>query len=115
MQLQMKVFGELLAMAVTVVVIVKCGDKNAETKMKVTGFHSHLAAQKATTFNGVRTSTTSGKLKIPMAIRLQESDMVISGCVHSHEILEKTHLLLVSQACHAKLSIGIRSGTFIKS
>ena len=48
---------------------------------------------------------TSGKLKIPMAIRLQVSDMVIPGCVHSHEIPEKTHRLLVSQACQPKLGI----------
>ena len=33
-----------------------------------------------------------------MAIRLQESDMVIPGCVHSHEIPEKTDPLFVSQA-----------------
>ena len=48
---------------------------------------------------------TSGKLKIPMAIRLQESDMVIPRCGRSHEILEKTHLLLVSQASQAKLGM----------
>ena len=58
--------------------------QNAETKMKV---------RKASTFNGIGTSTTSGKLKIPMAIRLQESDMVIVGCVHSHEIPEKARPL----------------------
>ena len=52
--------------------------------------------------NGVGTSTTSGKPKIPIAIRLQESDMVIPRCVHSHEIPEDTHLLLLSQACQAK-------------
>ena len=40
-----------------------------------------------------------------MATRLQESDMVISGCVHSHAIPEKTHPLLVSQACQAKLGM----------
>ena len=44
-------------------------------------------------------------LNIPMAIRLQESDMVILGCVHSHEIPEKTHPLLLSQACQAKLGM----------
>ena len=38
-----------------------------------------------------------------MALRLQESDTVILGCVHSHEIPEKTHPLLVFQACQAKL------------
>ena len=48
---------------------------------------------------------TSGKLKIPMAIRLQEFDMVIPGCVHSQEFLVKTHPLLVSQACQAKLGM----------
>ena len=31
--------------------------------------------------------------------------MVIPGCVHSHEILEKTHPLFVSQACQAKLGM----------
>ena len=51
--------------------------QNAETKMKVSGLHPIWLHRKATIFNGVGTSTTSGKLKIPMAIRLQESDMVI--------------------------------------
>ena len=41
-----------------------------------------------------------------MAIRLQESDMVIPRCVHSHETPEKTHpLLVLSQACQAKLGM----------
>ena len=40
-----------------------------------------------------------------MAIRLQESDLVILVCVHSHEIPEKTHLLLLSQAYQAKLGM----------
>ena len=95
-------------MDVTVAVTVKSGD-NAEAKMKVLGLHPIWLHRKATTFNGVGTSTTSGKLKIPMAIRLQESDVVIPGCVHSHEIPEKTHLLLVSQACQAKLGIAKRA------
>ena len=76
--------------------------------MKVLGLHPIWLHRKATTFNGVGTSTTSGKLKIPMAIRLQESDVVIPRCVHSHEIPEKTHLLLVSQECQAKLGMAKR-------
>ena len=40
-----------------------------------------------------------------MAIRLQESDMVIPVCVHSHEIPEKTHPLLVSRTCQTKLGM----------
>ena len=77
--------------------------QSAEAKMNVLRIHSIWLQRKATTFNG--TSTTSGKFNMPMAIRLQESDMVISGCVHSHEILEKTHPWFVSQACHAKLGM----------
>ena len=74
--------------------------------MKVFGPSLHLwVHRKATTFNGVGTSTTSGQLKIPMAIRLQESDMVIPGCAHSHEIPGKTHPLLVSLACQAHLGM----------
>ena len=70
--------------------------------MKVLGLHPIWLHRKVTTLNVVGTSTTGGKLKIPMAIRWQESDMVIPGCVHSREIPEKTHPLLVSQACQAK-------------
>ena len=77
--------------------------QNAEAKMKVLCFHPIWLHKKPTTSNGVGTSTTSGKLKAPMAIRLQESDMVILRCVRSHEIPEKTRPLLVSQACQAKL------------
>ena len=79
--------------------------QNAETKMKVLGLQPMRLHRRATSFNGVGSSTTSGKLKIPMAIRLQESDMVIPGLVHSHEIPEKTHPLSVSQACQAKLGM----------
>ena len=77
--------------------------QNAETKMKVFGLRLIWLHRKASIFNGVGTSTTSGKLNFPMAIRLQESDMVTPGCVNSHEIQEKTHLLLLSQARQAKL------------
>ena len=59
--------------------------QNAEAKMNVLRLQPTWAHRQATTFNGVGTSTTSGKLKISMAIRLQESDMVIPGCVHSLE------------------------------
>ena len=31
--------------------------------------------------------------------------MVIPGCLHSHEIPEKAHPLLVSQACQAKMGM----------
>ena len=48
-----------------------------------------------------------------MAIRLHESDMVIPGCVYSHEIPGETHPLLLSQACQAKLGMTqrVRNGS----
>ena len=52
--------------------------QNAATEMKVLGLHSIWLHRKATTFDGVGMSTISEKLKIHMAIRLQESDMVIT-------------------------------------
>ena len=79
--------------------------QNAEAKMKVLGLHPIWLHRKASAFNGVGTSTTSGKLKIPMAIRLQEFDMVIRGFVHLHGIPQKTHPLLVSQSCQAELGM----------
>ena len=50
-----------------------------------------------------------------MATRLQESDMVMPGCVHSHEISEKTHPLFVSQARQAKLGMTkrVRDGSIL--
>ena len=58
---------------VTVVVMVKSGRQNAEAKMKGLGLHRIWLHRKATTLSCVGTSTTSGKLNMPMAIRLQES------------------------------------------
>ena len=79
--------------------------QNAEAKMKVLRLQPIWVDRKVTIFNCVGTSTTSGKLEMPMAIRLQESSMVTPVCAHSHEIPEKTHRLLLSQACQAKLGM----------
>ena len=67
--------------------------------MKVLHLQPIWVHRRATTFNGVGKSTTSGKLKIPMAMRLQESDKVIPRCA------KKTIPLLMSQACQAKLGM----------
>ena len=79
--------------------------QNAGTKMKVLGLRPIWLHRKATTFNGVGTSTTGGKVQIPMAVRLHESDVVTPGCVHSHEIPDKSHPLLMSQSCQAKMGM----------
>ena len=47
---------------------------------------------------------TSGMLIIPTAIRLHDPTGD-TGCVHSHEIPEKTHPLLLPHACQAKLGM----------
>ena len=57
--------------------------QKCQSNKKVLRLQPIWVHRKATTFNGVGTSTTSGKLKIPM-VRLQESDMVIPRFVHSH-------------------------------
>ena len=44
--------------------------QNAEAKMNVVGLHPIWQHKKATTFNGVGTSTTNGKPKIPMGVTL---------------------------------------------
>ena len=90
-------------MGVTVVVMVKCGDKNDEAKMKALGLHSLWLHKKAVTLSGVGTSTTSGKLKIPMAIQLQESDMVIPECVHSHEIPRGSTSIVIGSGMSRKV------------
>ena len=74
----------------------KSGDNLPKEKMKVSRIQTIWVHREATIFNGVGTSTTSGKLKIPMAIRLQESDMVILGCTHSYDILKNTSFVAVS-------------------
>ena len=79
--------------------------QNAEAKKRVLRLQTVWVHRKGTTFKGVGASTTSGKLIIPMTIRLQESDMVILGCVHLHDIPKKTHRLLLSQACQAKFGM----------
>ena len=35
--------------------------------------------------------------------KLKEYCLIVLGCVHSHEIPEKAHSMLLSQACHAIL------------
>ena len=67
--------------------------------MKVLGLHFLWLHGKATTFNGVGTSTTSGKLKIPMAIRLSESDMVTGFFM-----MRNDHLLYNHYACNPLLN-----------
>ena len=87
--------------------------QHAQAKMKVLGLQLYLAAQECNYFQWRWDEHNQREVKKnPMAIRLEEFDMVIPGCVHSHEIPEKTHLLLVSQACQEKLGMtSVRDGS----
>ena len=81
----------------------KCRSKNESLAPS-----THLGTQKGNYFQWPRKEHDKWNAQIPMAIRLQESDMVIWGCVHSHEIPKKTRPSLLSQACQAKLGMAKR-------
>ena len=100
-------------MVATAVVMVSCGDAAPKTKFVKQVLKAVWLHRKATTFNRVGTRTTSGKLKLPVAVNLEESCLIVPRCVRTHEMLEKSHFLLSSQACGAKLGMvkRVRDGT----
>ena len=79
--------------------------RNVQNKIYHKGLKAVWLHQKATTFDGVGTSTTNGKLKLPMAVKLEESGLIVPGCAHTHEMPDKSHLLLLSRACQATLGM----------
>ena len=76
---------------------------NAEAKMKILGLHPIRLHREATTFNGVGTSTTSGKLKISRPYDCRNPAWWYPGaCIRTR----RRHIfLLVSLACQAKLGM----------
>ena len=59
---------------------------NATVKWAKNGFKSYLVSNTSTNFRGVGSSGSTGKHKLPIALRLKESGLVIPGMVDSHEI-----------------------------
>ena len=77
--------------------------QNAEAKNESRAPSNHLGNY----FRGVGTSTTSGKLKNPMTIRLQEFDLVIRGVrTFTRNLPKDRHIFCYCpQACQAKLGM----------
>ena len=77
--------------------------QNVEAKKKVLRLHPIWVHRTATTPNGVGTSTTSGKLNIPMTIRLQR------GCVRSSTATERIEGKNRMSSLWSKGTLGKRS------
>ena len=78
----------------------KRGSKNESSALS-----TQLDTQKSDNFQRRWSKHNKWRAENSRAVRLQESDLVMPGCVHSRGILEKTHPLLVFQACQAKLGM----------
>ena len=87
--------------------------KNALEKWKRMGYQSYLASSSVTSYKGVGMSKTSGKYRMPLGFRLQQSGMHIPGSGMSHEIPGSPHPMLLSQSMQALLGMvkDTRDGT----
>ena len=79
--------------------------RNAEKKWARIGFQWQWIHKEAKKFNGLGSKKTSGKMEIPLALKLEESGMILPGAVSTHEIPEAEHPMLLSQSCQAQLGI----------
>ena len=78
--------------------------KNAEAKWRWKGLKCHLNDARQHKFDGIGkgNAQSGGKHWMPCAVQLVESGLNIPGSVDSHEIPDKDHPLLLSQAVQAK-------------
>ena len=77
--------------------------KNAEEKWNKLGFNSYLKNGQITQFTGVGSAPSTGKWKMPVGLKLVESQLVLPGAIESHEIANAKHPLLISQSSQAAL------------
>ena len=70
---------------------------------------------KGTNFTGVGNATTAGRWKIPCALRLEDSGVILPGGLDSHEMKGVNYPLLLSQSVQSKLGFikDTRDGTII--
>ena len=87
--------------------------ENARAKWAKKGFRRMLKSSTATKFTGVGSKARSGKWTIPIALKFEESELIIPGSLWSHELPDSTHPLLLSQSMRAKLGFkkDVREGT----
>ncbi len=78
---------------------------SAAIKWAKSGLKPEWILRRATSFTGLGKKIASGKLKMPMAIRLEDAGLMLPGSVQSHEIPGASHPTSISQACQAKLGM----------
>ena len=60
--------------------------EDAKAKWAKLGYTSALVSSQTSSFGGVGERTTSGKYRMPIGLKLKESELVIPGSLTSHEI-----------------------------
>ena len=78
---------------------------NAEEKWKNLGFKCYFRNKAPMSFDGAGSTQTRGKIKVPMALRLEENGLILPSRLSSHEIPKKVTPLLLSQALQAHLGM----------
>ena len=78
---------------------------NAEEKWKNLGFKCYFRNKAPMSFDGVGSTQTHGKVKMHMALRLEETGLILPSTLSSHEIPKKVTPLLLSQALQAHLGM----------
>ena len=88
---------------------------DARRKWRKLGFDAYQVSSTPTTFNGVGTGLTTGRHKIPIGLRLEETGLILPGGLESHEMDEGGHVMLLSQAVQATLGFlkSVRNGTIV--
>ena len=88
---------------------------DARAKWRKLGFDAYQVSSTPTTFNGVGTGNTTGRHKIPIGLKLEETGLTLPGGLESHEMEEGNHVLLLSQAVQANLGFlkSVRNGTIV--
>ena len=69
--------------------------RNAEEKFARLGFQPFLIEDRSCTFNGIEDSKAKGYWRLPFAVQLVESEMVIPGIQASYEFEDRDHPLLI--------------------
>ena len=78
---------------------------SADQKMTRLGFKVKWLHSNPANFSGIGPKRLSGKLKMPMALKCEESGLILPGAISSHEVPGAERPLLISQSCQAKLGM----------
>jgi hypothetical protein len=86
---------------------------NEKGKWAFKGVRPVLKDATSTSFTGVGTKASSGSYMLPTGFRLKQSNLIIPGCVVSHQMPGSTHPMLLSQQAQSMLGFqkDVRDGT----